>query len=86
MTALEAPPARPATLTTSQVEILLQLWCAAGLPPTFGYESVTLVLAVAPDQTFAAALTSVNLDDARSVETGLDALLRWRHRRFQSAP
>jgi hypothetical protein len=64
MTSLEAPAARPATLTTSQIETLQCFWCAAGLPPTCGYETVTLAMAVASDQTPATKLAAVNLDDA----------------------
>jgi hypothetical protein len=61
-------------LTTSQIEILQRLWCAAGLSPTCGYETVTLAIAVASDQTLVTILTSVNFDDPCSVATSLESL------------
>jgi hypothetical protein len=66
---LETQTARPATLTTSELDSLLRLWRLAGLPATTGYGTTILAMAVAmavaSNQALAAALTSVDTASVR---------------------
>ena len=80
---LEAPPAPSASLTTSQLEAVQRVWDIAGLPPTSGYAATFLALAVATNPTLAETLTTINFDEADSVATAVEALLRWRQRTFR---
>jgi hypothetical protein len=82
---LEAPSAPPASLTTSQLETLQRLWRAAGLPPTFGYETVVLAVAAGLNQALASTLTSVDFNDPHSFTTTRDAVLNWFNLGFHSA-
>jgi hypothetical protein len=77
---LEAQPARPATLTTSQLDALVDLWRLAELAPVTGYGISILAMAGASNQALADALTSVDLDDTDSVRSAVKALLQWRQK------
>ena len=81
---LETPPARSASLTTSQLEAVQRVWGIAGLPPTSGYAATVLAMSVATDQTLAATLTAVDFDDADSVTNAVEELLQWRQRAFRA--
>lgn len=59
-----------------------RVWGIAGLPPTSGYASTFVVMAVATDQTLVATLTTVQLDNADSVANAVEQLLQWRQRTF----
>lgn len=76
----EVPPDRAASLTTSKLETAQHVWDVAGLPPTSGYGTIFLAAAITTDETVAAALNSVDLDDAGSVTDAAEVLLQWRQR------
>jgi hypothetical protein len=71
-------------LTTSQLETVQRVWGLAGLPPTSGYAATFLAIAVATNQTLAATLDAVDLDDADSVTNAVEKLLQWRQRTFRA--
>jgi hypothetical protein len=81
---LEAPPARSASLTTSQLETLQRVWGIGGLPPASGYAATFVAMAAATDQTLAATLAVVDFDDADSVTSAVAELLGWRQRTFRA--
>jgi hypothetical protein len=78
---LEAPAARAAGLTTSELETVELIWTTGGLPPISGYATAILAVAVASDPALISTLTAVDFNDVESVEAGVAALLRWREGR-----
>ena len=77
---LETPYARVASLTTRQLAALQRVWQTAGLPPTSGYETAIVAVAVTYDPTLVEVLSSVDLDDTQSVADAVANLLQWRRR------
>ena len=81
---IETPPARSASLTTSQLEAVQRVWGIAGLPPISGYGATFFAMAVATNQTLSATLTTLDFDDADSVTNAVEELLQWRQRTFRA--
>jgi hypothetical protein len=65
------------SLTTSEFTTLQRLWRLAELPPTYGYATAVVAIAVASAHTLAATLAAADFDDAHSVASALEALRNW---------
>ena len=82
----ETPPARSASLTTSQLESVQRVWQIAGFPAVSGFAATFLAMAVASAPTVAATLTTVDFDDVDSVTNAVNELVRWRAQAFRATP
>ena len=82
----ETPPARSASLTTSQLESVQRVWQIAGFPAVSGFAATFLAMAVASAPTVAATLTTVDFDDVDSATNAVNELVRWRAQAFRPTP
>jgi len=81
---LVAPPARSASLSTSQLESVQRVWRIAGLPTVSGFAATVLAMTVASTPALAATLTTVDFDDVDAVTNAVEELSRWRRQGFQA--